>query len=149
MAKLEDEISIKEKQLVEKDAIIKNFDLLIDKFKTENESFKHEVEEKGRAIKNLEADLEQEKREKEFINSKLRFLEGTEASTPNVISEDFDNMFLKDLKNGGGFNESPNIGLSSIFQQRNSKYLPHLRDSYAIMALDKNLPEHEMKVRFY
>ena len=151
MTKLENEVNNKDKQIGEKDSIIKNFDLLIDKFK-------NDVEEKDRAIKNLQTDIEQEKREKEIIKSKLRFLEaGTEdfdmlqaiSSTPNVIAERFDNIHLKDLENGTGFGEISNVCSSAVFQDRNSKYLPHMRDSYAIGAIDNNLSEYEMKVTSY
>ncbi|XP_070495735.1 uncharacterized protein [Chironomus tepperi] len=149
VAKLEHEISIKEKQLGEKDGIIKNFDLLINKIQIENSSYRHEIEERDRTIKNLTADLTQEKHEKEYINSKLQFLEGSESEVisgnPNMISEAFDNMFLKNLKNGDGFDDSSNTGSSSIFIQRNSRYPPHLRDSYAVGSLDKDVPEYEMK----
>ncbi|KAL7028677.1 hypothetical protein ACKWTF_005945 [Chironomus riparius] len=149
VAKLEYETKIKDKQLSDKDGIIKNFDLLINKFQVENASYKEEIEEQDKTIKNLTADLTQEKRDKEFIISKLQFLERSDceaiSSTSNMNSEHFDNMFLKDLKNGDGFDDVSNTGLSSIFQQRNSQYPPHLRDSYAIGSHDKDISEHEMK----
>lgn len=152
LVKLENEISIKEKQLGEKNGIIKNFDLLIDKIQNENTSYRHEIEKKDKTIKSLTADLTIEKREKEFLNSKLQFLEKSDcevvSSTHNINTEQFDNMFLQNLKNGGGFDDSLNVGSSSIFQQRNSQYLPHLRDSYAIGSLDKYMPEKEIKVRY-
>lgn len=61
-------------------------------------------------------------------------------------AESFDNTHLAELKRG--FNVD-NKRIADDLQKRNSQYPPHLKDSYAIGNLDKDMNELEMKFGSY
>lgn len=68
--------------------------------------------------------------------------------------EEFNNTYLKDLKCGSDFSldrqidrKTFDVCSASVLQQRNSMYPQHMRDSYAIINLDRNVGEEEMRVR--
>lgn len=159
MSKSDKEKSNFKEQLEEKDAVIKNFDLLIEKLQKENDSLKKSIEEKDQFLKNLTLDLQEAKREKEFINSKLRFIEGMQqnenvdwnfsAETSSASTEHFDNAYRAELVSGESFDTQASICSSSVFQARNSLYPHHMRDSYAIGQIDKPISEYDMKVRAF
>lgn len=149
---LENENDNLKKQLEEKEGIIKHYNLLISKFQEESLSYKDEVEKKNKTIKDLTIALEQEKREKEYITSKYRFLENNENIRSNTAStselfEQSNNAHMDSLRCEEGFNDISSICSSSVFAQRNSLYPAHMRDSYAVVSLDKEISEHEIKVR--
>lgn len=67
--------------------------------------------------------------------------------------EEFNNTYLKDLKGGSDFSldkqserQTFDVCSASVLQQRNSMYPQHMRDSYAIVGLDRNVGEEEMRV---
>lgn len=67
--------------------------------------------------------------------------------------EEFNNTYLKDLKSGSDFSldkqinrQTFDVPSASVLQQRNSMYPQHMRDSYAIINLDRNVGEEEMRV---
>lgn len=112
--------------------------------------------------------------ENEQLLGKLQFMEvngGMEASSnigirmastmtqmtgPNFGMEDeageeFNNTFLSELQKGYNQNqqsfEKPDKYSTKELQIRNSMVPQHLRDSYAIVSLDRSASEQEMKVR--
>lgn len=124
-------------------------------------------------LKDIKSKFDEANRENEFMRSKLRFMEKNggmsmsgsigmsrmPSTTPrlNVVGsqmedepgEEFNNTYLKDLKFGSDFSlDRPvnDVCSASVLQQRNSMYPQHMRDSYAVINLDRNVGEEEMKV---
>lgn len=67
--------------------------------------------------------------------------------------EEFNNTYLKDLKTGSDFlldrqidRQTFDVCSASVLQQRNSMYPQHMRDSYAMINLDRNVGEDDMRV---
>lgn len=126
-------------------------------------------------IKKLEAvhsrvsrDNECLKRENDFMNSKLRFLgesaaresigaprssttthlHGANFGMEDEAGEEFNNLYLQDLQTGGS---QMSLDLNNLYnaeelQKRNSMYPQHMRGSYALVGVDRNIGEQEMKV---
>lgn len=124
-------------------------------------------------FKDLKSKYDEAIRENEFMRSKLRFMEknggmsmsgsigmsrmpstttrlnmaGTQME--DEAGEEFNNTYLKDLKFGSDFSldrQMNDVCSASVMQQRNSMYPQHMRDSYAVINLDRNVGEEEMKV---
>lgn len=126
------------------------------------------------SYKDLKSKLDEANRENEFMRSKLRFMDknggmsisgsiGMPRTTSTMTrinvagtqmedeaGEEFNNTYLKDLKGGGSdfsLNQPMNeVCSASVMQQRNSMYPQHMRDSYAMCNLDRNVGEEEMRV---
>jgi predicted RNase H-like nuclease (RuvC/YqgF family) len=69
------------------------------------------------------------------------------------VGEEFNNTYLKDLKSGSDFSldkqidrQTFDVCSASVLQQRNSMYPQHMRGSYAVISLDRNVGEEEMRV---
>lgn len=114
-------------------------------------------------------------KENDFMRSKIRFMEanggmqsvgsigmtrrpstmtqmnGANLGMEDEAGEEFNNTYLSDLKTGGSqFSLDKTVVLSAAeMQRRNSQYPKHMRDSYAIGGFDRELGEHEMKVRHH
>lgn len=125
-------------------------------------------------FKDLKTKHDEAVRENDFMRSKLRFMEKNggmsmtgsigmsrmPSTTPRLniagtqmedeAGEEFNNTYLKDLKFGSDFSlDKPvnDVCSASVLQQRNSMYPQHMRDSYAVINLDRNVGEEEMRVR--
>jgi hypothetical protein len=123
------------------------------------------------AYKDLKAKHDEATRENDFMRAKLRFMEknGGMSMTGSIgmarmpstmprmnvagthmedeAGEEFNNTYLKDLKGGSDFSLNiDQVCSASLMQQRNSMYPQHMRDSYAVCNLDRNVGEEEMRV---
>lgn len=91
------------------------------------------------------------KKEQQEAADKFEFANIAATSTPftgdisppiTEVDEEFNNEYLSELK---GEIESEDIRAAKELQKRNSRYPPHMRDSYAIQKLDVNMNEDEIK----
>lgn len=114
---------------------------------------------------------EQLTKENEFMRNKLRFIEanggmqitgsigmsrkppattmqinGVNLGMEDEAGEEFNNTYLEDLKRGGS-HVSLDVYSAQELQKRNSMYPQHMRSSYAINNIDRNIGEQEIKVR--
>lgn len=108
-------------------------------------------------------------KENEFMRSKIRFMEinssmqttgsigmvrmpstmpqmnGASLGMEDEAGEEFNNTYLKELQSGGS-ELSLDIYSTAELQKRNSLYPQHMRGSYAMLGMDRNVSEQEMKV---
>lgn len=154
--KYEEKLTELREKINYQDERIKQNELQTEKLVAQNSDLK---EYKLRAIELI--------KENEFINSKLRFLEsnnemkmggsiGIPRSNPQMslgnfgmedeAGEEFNNTYLAHLKGGQGSQTSLDFYSASELQKRNSMYPQHMRGSYAVVGMDRNLGEQEMKV---
>lgn len=115
------------------------------------------ISDQQNQLKDLRLQLVETKREKSFVLSKLKFMENDSGivsvldsdkdsrqfSSESGCEEKFDNAYLNDLKMGVQFEDVLN---SAVLQERNSRVPRHLRDTYVVSAIDRDLTEDEIKV---
>lgn len=127
-------------------------------------------------VNELKIKYKEIERDNEFMRSKIRFIEKmggmsiggsigmgrhAPATTPQINGanlrmedeegEEFNNTYLVDLKSGGGSEislDKRDVYSALELQKRNSMYPQHMRGSYAVINMDKNIPEDEMKVNY-
>ena len=164
--KLQEETEKTMKQLEQLNALQLKYDKAVEEISkitshlqpttTEMQDFKQKFNE-------LKCSYDEAMRDNNFMKSQLRFLERNPhfdrtslADLKNCDTqslhipptftidhaESFDNTHLAELKRGFNVDDMQN---ANDLQQRNSQYPPHMKDSYAIGSLDKDMDEHEMK----
>lgn len=123
----------------------------------DNGEHKEEIQQLQKTIKDMKLTNDMLVKENQFLFNQCKFLDQAKGqsfeltkicatSTPfdNVEEDDeeFNNEFLSELK---GEKEVDDVRVATELQMRNSKYLPHLRDSYAVAKIDANMNEEEIK----
>lgn len=125
-------------------------------------TLKKQIDEFSKKIKELMMENEILKKENNFLTIQFKFKDQGKgggfdlakiaatstphdiAISPAIIEEDeeFNNEYLKELKGEENYED---IRAAAELQKRNSKYPPHLRDSYAVQKIDVNMNEEEIK----
>lgn len=74
-------------------------------------------------------------------------MNGANFGMEDEAGEEFNTQFLMDLKTGGSLMslEKNDIYSAAELQRRNSMYPQHLRGSYAVIGMDRDISEQEIK----
>lgn len=139
------------------------YDKAVEEFSSDLQQSTTELQDFKLKFNELKSQYDEAVRDNNFMKSKLRFLEKNPHIDSNSLAglnncdtqslhmpptftidhaESFDNTHLAELKRGFTVDDLQNAG---ALQKRNSQYPPHMKDSYAIGSLDKDMDEHEMK----